>query len=256
MWVRRTVQSILKNPAYAGKTYAFTMLMGQKRFTRPQSDWIEIEGVTPAIINQELFDAAQKQLQVNRDKSPRNVKQKYLLHGHIRCRQCGRAYVGSFDVKKRMVELQRYIWPYYRCIGKLKIHAPVERCQNKLWGAEKLESIVWAELERVLSHPEIIITELEKQRQDADRAGVLETEIKQAERELKATDREQHQLLQWALKDFPADQVETENRRLNKAHEILQARKIELETQIKASQDAVISIPKVRAYRRAAATAT
>jgi hypothetical protein len=39
-----------------------------------------------------------------------------------------------------------------------------------------------------LSHPEIIITELEKLRHDANRVGVLETELKQAERQFKAVD--------------------------------------------------------------------
>ena len=78
--------------------------------------------------------------------------------------------------------------------------------------------------------------------------GVFETELQQVECQLKATDREQHQLLQWALKDFPADQVEAENKRLNKARETLKERKAELEIQIKASQDAVISIPKLENY--------
>jgi len=36
-------------------------------------------------------------------------------------------------------------------------------------------------------------------------------------------EREQHQLLPWALKGFPEGQVEAENRRLNKAKETLKA---------------------------------
>ena len=99
---------------------------------------------------------------------------------------------------------------------------PVDRCQNKNWNAEKLESMVWTEIERILSHPEIIITELEKQRHDANQVGVLETELNQTDRQLKAVDHEQHQLLQWALKGFPESQVEAENKRINKARESLQ----------------------------------
>ena len=75
---------------------------------------------------------------------------------------------------------------------------------------------------------------------------MLESELKQVERQLKAVDREQHQLLQWALKGFPENQVEAENRRINKARETLQGTQEQsLEAQIKASQDAVISIPKL-----------
>jgi len=95
IWNRRTVQAILTNPCYTGKTYAFTTATGKKRFTRPKADWIEIPGVTPAIISQELFDAAQCQLRTNRENSQRNCKHEYLLRGHIRCRRCGRVYVGE-----------------------------------------------------------------------------------------------------------------------------------------------------------------
>jgi len=72
--------------------------------------------------------------------------------------------------------------------------------------------------------------------------------LQRIERQLKAVDHEQHQLLQWALKDFPESQVETENQRLNKALETLKAQKAELEAQIKASQDAVISMPKLESF--------
>ena len=102
--------------------------------------------------------------------------------------------------------------------------------------------MAWAELECYLSNRDLIISELEKQRQDAGQLGVFEAERDRLERQLKAADREQHQLLQWALKGFPESQVEAENRRLNKAKETLKAQKTELEAQLKASQDAVINV--------------
>jgi hypothetical protein len=173
----------------------------------------------------------------------RNAKYKYLLHGHIWCRQCGRSYYAGFASAywkdKRRVRL------YYRCSGKRKILVPVNRCQNKNWNVVELESVVWAEIEHVLSHPEIIISELEKQRHDADQVGVLETELNQTEQQLTTVDHEQHQLLQWALKGFPESQVESENKRINKARGNLQRRRVELEAQIKESQEAVINVPKI-----------
>ena len=245
IWNRHSVQAILINPAYTGKTYVFTTAKG-KQFARPRADWIEIPGATPAIISQELFDAAQEQLQVNQEKSPRNCKREYLLHGHLRCRQCGRAYVGA--ITSSIQHSKRYIQRFYRCKGKLKMYAPVERCCNKGWSANKLEAMVWGKLEEYLSKPELIISQLEKQHQDADQLGVFEAELERVERQLKAVDREQHQLLQWALKDFPADQVEAENKRLNKARETLTGQKVGLETQLEASHDAVISIPKLEQF--------
>jgi hypothetical protein len=136
----------------------------------------------------------------------------------------------------------------YRCAGRKKAYAPVERCSNKGWKADKLEAIVWGELAAYLSDRDLIIAELEKGKQAADQVGALETEFKQVERQLKAIDREQHQLLQWALKDFPADQVEAENKRLNKAKETLKAQKTELEIQLKASQNAIINVPNLELF--------
>ena len=242
-WSKVTVLSILKNPAYTGKTYAFTCSMKRKPRRKPQEEWIEIPNVTPAIIDQEIFDAAQKQLQVNRAKAMRNTKRDYLLRGHVKCRQCGHAYVGGV-VRKRDLSYKRL----YRCTGKWKDRAPFGLCQNKCWGADRLETLVWVELEAYLSNRDLIINQLGKQCQDADQLGVLETELERVERQLKTVDREQYQLLQWALKGFPESQVEAENTRLNKARENLKAEKTELETKIKASNEAVINLPKLEHF--------
>jgi len=246
IWSWRSVHSILTNPAYTGKTYVFTTIKNRDRLTRPQSDWIEIPDVTPAIISQELFDAAQKQLEVNHHKTVRTTKHEYLLRGHLRCRQCGRTYVGV--PWKTRQHGRVYVQPGYRCRGKLRLFAPLERCHNKGWSAKKLEGLVWTELERFLSNPDLILSQLEKQRREADQAGVFEAELERVERQLKAIDREQHQLLQWALKGFPEEQVEMENRRLNKARETLKAQKAELEAQIKACRDAAVNIPDLECF--------
>ena len=76
----------------------------------------------------------------------------------------------------------------------------------------------------------------------------METELKQIERQLRAVDRDQHQLLQWALKGFPESQIEAENLKYNKARERLTAQKTELEAQIKASQDAAVNIPNLERF--------
>ncbi len=52
----------------------------------------------------------------------------------------------------------------------------------------------------------------------------------------------------WALKGFPESQVETENKHLDKARETLRAQKVELEKQIKSSQEAAISLPNLEHF--------
>ena len=130
-WNRTSVIAILKNPAYTGKTYAFTTLKGKRR-GRPKDEWIEIPDVTPPIVSRDLFDAAQKQLQVNRITAKRNMKRQYLLRGHLYCRRCGRAYWGYADRTKQR----------YRCPGTQRIVTPVNNCHNKSWLADSLEALV------------------------------------------------------------------------------------------------------------------
>ena len=49
---------------------------------------------------------------------------------------------------------------------------------------------------------------------------------------------------------LPADQVEAENKRLNKAKETLKVQQTELETRLKASQNAVINVPQLEGFIR------
>ena len=233
-WCRSSVMAILKNVAYMGKTYAFTMSK-ERRYLKPREEWIEIPGATPAIISEGVFQAAQAQLRLNQEKAKRNAKRQYLMRSHLRCRRCGRAYCGHTDRTTS----------YYRCPGKQRITSPVNRCNNRDWRTDKLEALVWKQIEAILEKPEVIIGALESQRQDANQLSVFEDQLFTVERQLKAVDREQQQLLQWALKGFPESQVEAENKRINKDRETLQARKVELEGRVKTSQDAVISIPKL-----------
>ncbi|MFC1860841.1 recombinase zinc beta ribbon domain-containing protein [Chloroflexota bacterium] len=180
-------------------------------------------------------------------KTVATTKHEYLLRGHIRCRHCGRGYAGSITARTNN-DGKRYVQRYYRCRGKLRMYSPLEHCDNKTWTAKKIEGLVWGELEHYLSNRDLIINELEKQRQGAGQESMYKAELERMERQLKALNREQHQLLQWALKDFPSDQVEAENRRLNKAKETLKSRQIELEALLKASQEAVINVPRMGGF--------
>ena len=249
-WKKATVLSILTNPAYCGRTYAFTGIKGKRR-SKPQSEWIEVASdVTPAIITPELYEAAQKQLQINREKASRNTRREYLLRSHARCRHCGRAYVGGITTtgRKNGDQYRRI----YRCLGKWKDNwpdfSPDNRCNGKIWRADELEATVWAKLMEYLSDHDLIRSELEKGKQTADQAGALETELKQVERQLRAVDRDQHQLLQWALKGFPESQIEAENTKYNKARERLTAQKTELERRIKASHEAAVNVPNLERF--------
>ena len=99
-----------------------------------------------------------------------------------------------------------------------------------------------------MANPEVIITAIEKQRDEADNLGILESDLQRIEKKLKVLNREQEQLLQWALKGFPKETVEAENRRINNERSSLESRKEELERQIQESHKAAICLPKLEDY--------
>ena len=170
-WMRSTVLGILKNPAYYGKTYAFTRTYGKPKrrlkentkrkntgiIWKPREEWLEIPNATPAIISEETFNAAQERLAENRRLAARNKKKEYLLGGHIYCARCDRAFWGAPGIKPR--NGKRYEYPFYQCSGRLKKVTPV-KCDNRQHNAKRLEGIVWAEVEAILNNPELIIAEL------------------------------------------------------------------------------------------------
>jgi len=101
-----------------------------------------------------------------------------------------------------------------------------------------------------LDNPELIITEIEKQRGEVQNTGILESELQQIQRQLKALNREQKQLLQWALKVFPEEQIVAENKRINKERSSLESRETEIERQIQEGREGVARIPKMEEYIR------
>jgi len=71
-----------------------------------------------------------------------------------------------------------YQYRRYMCSGALNTVAPANRCHNKGWMDDKVETMVWQEIERVLTHPELIVAEIDNQRQATNHTNHIETELK------------------------------------------------------------------------------
>jgi len=179
VWSSGTIFRMLRNPAYCGHTFVFTQsrVEGARHIKpdnerknkathiihKPREQWVALEGATPAIISQEVFDEAQRRLKRNKELAARNTKRDYLLRGYLTCAQCGKRYDGATKRYNTLQGLKEY--RYYRCSSNFKVHNPY--CANPSCKAEDLESIVWQEIERVLSKPEIVFAELHRQNEKA-----------------------------------------------------------------------------------------
>ena len=213
-WKSCSVKQILKNPAFCGKTYAFTRTNGEPRFKmklktksektgiywKPKEEWIEIPGATPPIISVESFDAAQEKLKENRKAATYNAKNQYLLRGHVYCARCGRAYWGAGGLRPRN-GIARY-YPFYRCCGKLKKVTDI-KCDNRQHNAKRLEGMVWAEVEKILLQPENVFCELEK-RKGQDGVDSCEKDVERVTKQLEH--REMQRKRAWKAFEITGDE--------------------------------------------------
>jgi site-specific DNA recombinase len=223
-WQRATLGGIFANPVYVGdwywgKTHHVKAQRnrseeGPKRLKssqmkRPQEEWIRIP--VPAIIPRELYDAAQVQLQRNRERSGRPSARKDLLRGLLRCIYCGRALVAHEDKRRKTDQggnIVKYVCSGHRTPGLR------ESCRSGYPAARKIEGDLWASIAQYLSHEDVLfalIKEREAGREDErsrDLAALADICEKQA-----AIKRQRHTLADALLDEPPRIDRETAQER-------------------------------------------
>lgn len=103
IWVNSSIQTILRNPVYAGKIRwnsrksVKKVIDGKIKIERPrakQEDWIIVDGLHPAIIDIETYELAYNYITSNRPHPcPSQCEIKNPLAGIIKCGICGRNMV-------------------------------------------------------------------------------------------------------------------------------------------------------------------
>jgi len=258
-WRNSTVHEILTNPAYCGKTYVFTYSYTEAKITqvanprpkrkrlirKPVEEWVEIPGATPAIISQETFDLAQAKLEQNRRVPRRSPKRPYLLSGYVFCRRCGRRYRAK-STKPNIGRNVNYI-PSYECPGGDRM-VSLTKCRNRRWNANRLEELVWQQIETLLIQPEMVLAGLKTRMDEANEAGYVERELLEIDRRFKSLDKEQQQLLQWALKGFPEETVVAENKRINGQRDLLKQRKSELDARLEQARETEVNMESIERF--------
>lgn len=152
-WNRETVRWILRNPTYAGTFYAYKTAQplgdepGKRapRTVQPRADWVPI--AVPPIIDQAIFDQAQRRLDAAPRLAFRNTKREYLIGRRVRC-ACGRAATGATSSLSGR-NTKRYA--YYSCNSRRrsKDQDPVE-CSVPPFRADHADAAVWDWVRREL----------------------------------------------------------------------------------------------------------
>jgi len=170
-WQRATLYRIVTDPMYVGRWYynkhmdapAKTKDSGTVQVLKPREQWIPVE--VPAIVSQETFEAAQRQLARNRELCYRNTKREYLLSGLLICGNCG------FKLGARTTGGRAY----YCCSSKSGNNRP-KLCSSKNVRGDRLETVVWESISRLLSRPELIIEQM-KNREQANPTAYLKASL-------------------------------------------------------------------------------
>lgn len=163
VWGTSIVNRLLRNEAYVGRVYfnkteavptiSRTGRRSNLQRPRPREDWVAIP--CPAIVPEEVFEAAQRVSHDNSQWSPRHLKDEaWLLRGLVKCGACK---VGTRCHK--MSGRDGTIHRYYYCANHDTIRArgEADRCPERNIHADALDAFVFEQVRAALLRPEVLL---------------------------------------------------------------------------------------------------
>jgi site-specific DNA recombinase len=212
VWGTSTLDRLLRNEAYIGRTYFNrTETVPDRRpghhsrqVPRPRADWIAIS--CPAIIADDTFEAAGKASTDNSKWSPRRAEPgAWLLRGLVKCGPCG---VGTSCHKMRG---RNGTWHrYYYCHNHdpLRAGGQDRRCPERNIRADALDEFVFAQIRAALLNPGLLLAGEQAIAVHAPTPDdqLLATELARLDRKLDAAHGEHRRLIdlyQAGLIDMP-----------------------------------------------------
>jgi site-specific DNA recombinase len=177
MWIGSHLNILVHNEAYKGDFIAhrwhkveiqkptkdgMSMRMVKVTRARSEEEWIHVP--VPAIVDEELWQAANDMLEKNKQMARRNATQRYLLTGLIRCAECGSKFSGKTVKPGRYNRLiqprQNYSCRYSRSTPHyvMNIHG---KCSQGSIAASFIEPAVWTVVCNALLNPDVLLRALE-----------------------------------------------------------------------------------------------
>ena len=200
VWGVSTIARILRNEAYIGRVYANRTesvpdrcVAGKMRqVRRPRDQWIAI--AVPAILNDELFEAAQR---VSRDNSRWNPRRAepghWLLRGLVKCGHC-EVGVSCHKMRGRNGAFHRYY--YCRNHDPLRAGGEHRRCPERNIRADELDAFVFEQVRDTLLRPEVLLSgeQAVSVRREPGADELLEAQLARLKRKIDAVAGERRRL--------------------------------------------------------------
>jgi site-specific DNA recombinase len=162
VWTHPVITKVLHSTTYVGTLYAnryeYTPRSAggrRRKRLRPPTEWITIP--VPAIVTQDVFDAAQRITHVNWKFSPRRVAPGHgLLRGLVRCGHCNLSCTCTAVRNSSSGHLPHH---YYICPRRDALRAGGEdrRCRAPSIRAAGLDDFVFEQVRDALLRPQVLL---------------------------------------------------------------------------------------------------
>ena len=226
-WEPRQIVLFIRNPVYKGEFVAQrfkeVLVPSQRRrahepaklvtkkVERPRDEWIIVP--VPPIVDEQLWNLANRALERNKMTASRNGKLPFLLTGLLKCAECGYSYVGGSKTYRR--KDGKTVSRYYRCSTRSnRINAVRDEigCHQKQVQASMLEEAVWSSISSALLQPDLLLARLNEQVAEAEDQGTNQT-IERLRQAISRLDDEDERLYRAYMADV-FDEFEFADRRL------------------------------------------
>jgi site-specific DNA recombinase len=162
IWGMSTIGRLLRNEAYVGRVYynrnasvvARCAGNSTRQIRRPREQWIAI--AVPAIVSEELFEAAQRVSRDNSRWSPRRAEtDHWLLRNILKCGHCG-VSVSCHKMRGRNGTFHRYY--YCRRHDPLVAKGEHLRCPERNVRADELDAFVFEQIREAMLRPQTLLS--------------------------------------------------------------------------------------------------
>jgi site-specific DNA recombinase len=162
VWGVSVIGRLIRNEAYLGRAYYNRTASvsdrrpgkGTRQVRRPRDQWIPI--AVPAIVDEELFEAAQRVSYDNSKWSPRRTEpNRWLLRGLVQCGHCG-VSVSCHKMRGRNGTFHYY----YYCHNHDPLRAGSERrrCPGRNMRANELDDFVFDQVRATMLRPDVLLS--------------------------------------------------------------------------------------------------
>jgi len=162
VWGVSVIGRLIRNEAYVGRAYynrTASILdrhpaKAKRQIRRPRDQWIPI--AVPAILGEELFEAAQRVSYDNSKWSPRRTEPNHwLLRGLVKCGRCS-VSVSCHKMRGRNGVFNHYY--YCRNHDPLRAGGEHRRCPERNVRADELDAFVFDQVRATMLRPDVLLT--------------------------------------------------------------------------------------------------